>query len=345
MITKPTALILGAGTSCPYGFPAGLQLKARICKALNVHLPSDYQPTHTKREMGIDNDFKEVFPYTYVQDFSRNLVSSPDASIDAFLEHHPEYKEIGHRAIASILLAYETHASLFDDWVLKWDDPNNNEKHWYQLLFSNLNSTFDGFSKNQLSIITFNYDRSLEYFLLHSIGAKYKDVDKAQAGEKLRTIPIVHLYGKLGALEHYDKDGIFVPYGDGKIFRASITNASNSINTINDEYAADQPAFVEARKLIKAAERIYFLGFGYHEENMKRLFTDHTSSEAYNILKEKGQFCFGTTKGISPHHRRKLEKIGLKKMSGNHKANPSGHRFPEMTVYDFLFYNDHSALD
>ena len=164
MITKPTVLILGAGASCPYGFPTGLQLKARICKALMrpdiyarndvkremrfdedllvywaiKHLPSDTDPghilylKHNPHEVG--NEIKK-----FVDNFANDLMLSPDVSIDAFLEHHPEYVDIGHRVIAGILLPYETRESLFDDWIDKWDDPKNEEKHWYQLLFTKLN--------------------------------------------------------------------------------------------------------------------------------------------------------------------------------------------------------------
>jgi hypothetical protein len=278
------------------------------------------------------------------------------------LEHHPEYKDLGHRAIANVLMAYERHCALFDDWIYKWNDPENKEKHWYQLLFSKLtsNSTFDKLCENQLSIITFNYDRSLEYFLLQAIKAKY-GVGNSNGAKALCSIPIIHLYGKLGSLGSYcDKDPA-VPYGHDMILRDNIRKASMCIHTINDEFAADNPAFVEARNLIRRAESIYFLGFGYHEENMKRLFTDHGSQVPYNILRgkgdrdkdRKGPHCCGTALGLSPHHQKKLGEMGLDNMKGDygyryrhHNANRNSMWFfPETTIYDFLYHSPHSILD
>lgn len=406
MITRPTVLILGAGASYPYGFPTGLQLKARICKALMQ--PGDYAKNDVKREMRFDEDLlvywaiRNLDPGTdsghilflkhepqkvensiknFVDSFANDLMLSPDASIDAFLEHHPEYVDLGHRAIAGILLPYETRKSLFDDWIDKWNDPSNEEKHWYQLLFGKLNTKLEDFDNNQLSIVTFNYDRSLEYFLWQAIKAKYKEIDWELASQKLRTIPIVHLYGKLGSLFRCeDETGPCVPYGGiGRLPRAlqnripnrngdesvllcdHIDKASECINTIHEEYAPDNPSFVKARELIKNADRIYFLGFGYHEENMKRLFTDHESQEPYNILKgagdhdnaRKGPKCFGTALGISPHQQKKLGERGLDNMRGDygyryrhHNANRNSMWFfPETTIWDFLYHSPHSTFD
>ena len=56
MIIKPTVLILGAGASCPYGFPTGLQLKARICKSLNEKIGGRCDPKGIRREMSVYED-------------------------------------------------------------------------------------------------------------------------------------------------------------------------------------------------------------------------------------------------------------------------------------------------
>ncbi len=86
---------------------------------------------------------------------------------------------------------------------------------------------------------------------------------------KLLEIPIIHVYGRLGPLQSQGKGG--KSYGDIKI------NDVNEIGKISDQIEIpinpDEilPQFKEAHKVISHASRIYFLGFGYDDENLKRL--------------------------------------------------------------------------
>lgn len=71
-------------------------------------------------------------------------------------------------------------------------------KDWYEYLSVKLNSSFEEFGENQLSIITFNYDRSLENYLLNSLMNLHgKALDECASA--LEKILIVHVYGQLGA--------------------------------------------------------------------------------------------------------------------------------------------------
>jgi hypothetical protein len=65
----------------------------------------------------------------------------------------------------------------------------------------------DGLDDNRLSIVSFNYDRSLEHCLFESAKNRYcinhVGVDEAKeqrCKEKIGAIPIVHVYGSLGRL-------------------------------------------------------------------------------------------------------------------------------------------------
>ncbi len=83
-------------------------------------------------------------------------------SIDAFLEFRNDYAEIGRRAIADALIRYER-----DD--LLWpDDRHGTIDNWYAYLFNKLvkGIRFEAFNSLPISFVTFNYDRSLSYFLL-----------------------------------------------------------------------------------------------------------------------------------------------------------------------------------
>ena len=346
MITTPTVLVLGAGASISYGFPSGLQLKAKICREIS-----------NRQGSIIFNDLKQFKDENHVQDFYKNLLMSSEMSIDAFLEHNKKYSEIGRRSIANILLRKEMHAELYENWINKWLDPTNKDKHWYQLLFSKLNAPLDKFEHNKLKIITFNYDRSLEYFLLESMKAKYSEQENDIIRKKLNAIPLRHIYGQLGKLPEYDSEGPYVPYD---LFRNSkidentqlkyLSEASNQIVTIHEssENIGVNKNIITARNFLLQAARIYFLGFGYDETNMNRLFLEGGA----NLLKENntGGKCFGTALDLSPHHRQFLATFGLKNMERDIADSrwDSIRRplfFPNNTIYDFLHYNPYSKLD
>lgn len=342
MIKQQTVLILGAGASINYGFPSGLQLKAEICKEI-------------KHKYGSYSDLVKFTDEEHVQDFYNNLLLSSEMSIDAFLEHNPQYLDIGRRAIAHILIGKEKHDELFDNWIDKWLDPANKDKHWYQLLFSKLNATFEEFEGNNLRIITFNYDRSLEYFLLRSMKAKYSEKDDKAILEKLHKIPILHIYGKLGSLPEYDSEGTPVPYDlfgnvkgmDEGSRREYIYQASQNIITVHQAKELGV-VMTNARLFLRWANRIYFLGFGYDQINMERLFF----LNGVNLLKTEGLGgkCFGTALGVSPHHKSFLCQLGLTRMQNDLKNELRGilykpFSFPNSTIYDFLYHNRNSVLD
>lgn len=343
MIKQQTVLILGAGASINYGFPSGLQLKAEICREIkNI--------SQTRSDLVKFTDNEE-----HVQDFYDNLLLSSEMSIDAFLEHNPKYLEVGRRAIANILIRKEKHVELFDNWIDKWLDPANKDKHWYQLLFSKLNATFEEFEGNNLKIITFNYDRSLEYFLWESMKAKYSEKDKKSTLEKLHEIPILHIYGKLGSLPMYDSEGSPVPYdlfgsvkGKGNDWwRKYIYEASRNIITVHQTKEMSE-VITKAQAFLRSAQRIYFLGFGYDQTNMERLFV----LNGVNLLREEGlgEKCFGTALDLSPHHKSSLSQLGLSHMQKDLVDESRGilhrpFRFPNSTIYDFLYHNRHSVLD
>jgi hypothetical protein len=346
MIKVPTVLILGAGASIPFGFPSGLQLKAEICKAIKKQHGEVFEDL--KLSAGNENR---------VQDFYDNLLLSSEMSIDAFLEHNPDYSQIGRRAIANVLLRKEKHIELYENWIDKWLDPTNKDKHWYQLFFSKLNAPFEDFEKNDLKIITFNYDRSLEYFLWKSMKAKYSKQDEKAILEKLHKIPILHIYGKLGSLPEYDSKGPYVPYDlfgsdrgkEEHWWRGYIYEASCKIITIHDQAEELKDVIEEAQKFLMSAQRIYFLGFGYDKINMERLFI---LNNGVNLLKEGGLGgkCYGTALDLSPHHKVFLNGFGLERMGQDLVQESRGDiskpfKFPNSTIYDFLYYNRFSVLD
>jgi len=55
-------------------------------------------------------------------------------------------------------------------------------KSWYEYLFNQLTTRFDDFEKNKLSILTFNYDRSLEFYLFTCMRATMSEQRSGPCG-------------------------------------------------------------------------------------------------------------------------------------------------------------------
>lgn len=263
MITEPTVFILGAGASNPYKFPSGAKLAFLICQDLkeNSELYKLVQDNiQTKYSSEIDK-FREA------------LHLSGRISVDKFLEHRPEFIEIGKLAIAGILIPYEDQNNIFGKTI--------GERDWYEYLYNHLNTSFESFGKNKISFITYNYDRSLEFFLLKVLENSYRKSPE-ECYEKLKQIPIIHLHGKLGYLP-IESNNNYREY-EPSLMSHKLGIAAKQIKIIHEDID-DDPQFKEAHKLLKSAEQIHFLGFGYDDVNLKRLKLENL----------KGRRIYGTT--------------------------------------------------
>jgi hypothetical protein len=263
MIEKPTVLILGAGASQPYGLPLGSQLRDSVLRAVdNVEFRSLHQESSGPEEE--------------LSEFALDLATSGFSSVDAFLEERPQWTGVGKLAMAWCLMGYEqaTKATLFP--------PTQSHDHWYETLWATLKSrSWRSFKKQPLSIITFNYDRSLEHYLVTVACNNYSlRPQTAAAG-----LPIVHVHGTLGP---YDASNYGGPF-DGAI----LNEASKSIRVVH-EADVEHSEFVRARQLISKTERVLFIGFRYLDTNMRKLGFPH--EELAGVVE-----IAGTSRGI-PHN-------------------------------------------
>jgi len=251
MITRPTVFILGAGASMPYGYPSGNTLVKKILEITDISHPF----------------FKELRRLGYrrekIESFKGSLQRSRAYSIDTFLEHNPDFIEIGKIAIAQVLILYERESLNYFNNLEKEDD-------WYRYLFSQLNTSFDDFDKNKISFITFNYDRSLEHYLFDALIHLYTEVTEQKCADKLKNIPIVHMYGKLDHLPwEYWQKGKKRPYARHERL-ADLRESSKGINIMHENF--DDKDFKEAHKILDKASRVYFLGLNLlNKINLDRL--------------------------------------------------------------------------
>jgi len=245
MIKKPTVLILGAGASMPYGFPSGQKLKEEVLFYLDFGNSQNWYPK-----------FKQLgYKREDVEEFFAALNYSERNSVDEFLEYRTKFLEIGKIAMTLALYPHETHLNLF-----------NVEPSWYKYFWSKISTSFDNFENNKFSIITFNYDRSIEHYLFVTLKHAYGKSDE-ECADKIKKIPIIHPHGKLGSL----------PWEDGEKRKYEPVLTLGEIKTISEqiivvsEDLSSSDEFRECYKLLQSAEYIFFLGFGYNDMNLKRL--------------------------------------------------------------------------
>lgn len=249
MIKKPIVFILGAGASMPYQFPSGRGLMQSILQLLRVKNGEFYKTI---------NSFFDT--EKIIDDFFHNLAESGQLSVDAFLEHRTEFLKVGKLTIALYLIRREQKGLIFKT--------DRKELSWYEYLFNKLNAPFEEFGNNKLSIITFNYDRSLEYFLFTALKNTSGEPEE-KCAEELNKIPIVHVHGSLGMLPWLGKPSR--PYRTECTLK-ELEMASEQIIVIPEDVKTHK-SFKQAFDLMYAADRICFLGFGYHDANLERLST------------------------------------------------------------------------
>lgn len=268
MITKKTTLVLGAGASQPFGFPTGRGLLDEVVRGLEEEGGSVMQ-----RYGLIDSGFES----SEIEEFRYELSRSGRQSVDAFLEHRPEFLDVGKAAIATFLKPAEQEWELFDPAV---------KGNWYEYLFQQMNASFEEFPQNRLSVVTFNYDRSLEFYLYTALKHAYGKTDE-EVVEAVRGIPINHVHGHLGLLPELDGSG--VPFECDEIDGALIRQAAKGIQIIHEDSERGPLEF--ASKLVREAEVVCFLGFGYHEANLRRIGLLDTPKVRARL--------FGTAKGFT----------------------------------------------
>lgn len=254
MITIPTVFVLGAGASQPYNFPTAWELTRSICDKI---LEDPQYKEWLEQATGI--------PLAHYVAMATALRNSQLPSVDLWLENRPEFVESGKICIAREIMDRE-HPSYLNrgEWYADL---------WSSYLFSDRQRGADGIAQNLVSFITFNYDRSLEQALMTMLRDTY-GLAEGPGASILNKFKIIHVYGQVGRLP-WQETGVspevreYQPPVKQQAWAEAKKQAKGI--TIVSESRADLNKFEEAKGLLLTAKRIYFLGFGYHKENLSRL--------------------------------------------------------------------------
>lgn len=291
MIREPTVLVLGAGASAPFGYPCGSHLHELVCGAIEArNVPGPF----------FDYMAQAAFAHEQVDAFGYALRYSGTTSVDAFLETRTEFLEVGKAAMAFFLAGRESQKALFEK------SNGDVDGNWYLYLCAALDTKFADFRHNALTVVTFNYDRSLEHFLCCALKHRFNKPEDACA-EQLKGVPIYHLHGRLGLLPWEEGDQPKRSYGITD--HSQVFESSKAIHIISEQTPSGLE-FDGAWAALARAKRIYLLGFGYHQDNIARLHLDRARNEAH---------IAGTTVGCSQSEA-KINRQEIKAALGNRRT-------------------------
>lgn len=145
--------------------------------------------------------------------------------------------------------------------VLLWcEDFLEVQGGWYQELFNQLISMGEELRDGQLSIITFNYDRTLELFLHRCFMALDPSHDSGASWAWVRRIRIVHVYGSLG--------DPMSAIGTPKTF-GLVQKSAQKITLARKDHRSTAKDLIE--DIFELAERCVFIGFGFDPLNLDAL--------------------------------------------------------------------------
>ena len=273
MIETSTVLVLGAGASSHLGYPIGQDLLNSVCRRIQTNVYEKSILEHCRESQ--------------VQAFFRRLSHSAYYSVDTFLEdrRNSDLLELGKLCIADALKVQERPEQPFAP----------NAPGWYQHLFNRMDTgSANDIPDNKLAVITFNYDRSLEFYLHQTMTYRYH-LSEDESLDILRKLTIIHPHGILG-------DYPAVPYSP-EVDSATLCTISAAIKIVHEFEDSTKesrtPEFSQCSRVLADADKIYFLGFGFHEENVRRMhFFDKDTVAARDVL--------GTTWALLPKEKEDL---------------------------------------
>ena len=292
MIRTKTTLVIGAGAGYELEMPDGRELLNKVAQSFDFsRLGSDLQ---TRDMVQLDKHFEK---------FARRVNATREklheagaairtsariaSSVDAILEQHgsdPLVQAVGKLAIVFYTLQAEARSPLALEPRDPGDLPLRGNENW---LFQLGRLIVDGVPRGQaekcfdnLSIINFNYDRSIQHYLpwiVHmAFGMTLREA-RELVGAKLR---ITHPYGKAGRLPWEQGEGPDVEWGNEDPW--NIHNLVQEIRTASELKRNHQLGQFLIGE-IAAGKRLVFLGFGFEPAATSLLF-DYSLSHDPDVL-------------------------------------------------------------
>ena len=376
MFTENTVFVLGAGASWHYGYPTGEELVKEVIKKSEQlsHMWRKYpiwgnatisdcvpewilQKLNSQRANEGCGDAEWQKINLNLQEFTQLLKLNNYLVIDYFLGHHPTYADIGKWLISLVIM--ESTCKNISQGLL----PRAIEgKDWFQLIQAKITSgcvpgdVKKTIKNNQVRFITFNYDWSVERCLARLANIELLGEDAKEWMEEDGRF--IHIYGHIPY--HVQKEAVeyILKYKDFKYFESKsffdlAWTASKNIRTIPETKSDNSDLLQKAKGIIKQANRVYILGYGFDEENNENLdlknllcykenkhvfFTNYADHKRINKRAAR-VFCLGGEDAfvgqMLPHIKGRIEIAGLL----SPEAGKPYYEKSIKNVYDALAYD------
>jgi hypothetical protein len=301
-----TVFVIGAGANTEIGMPTSDELKMKISRILDL-TPKNGNPTNSLIYQAIyescrDDDFINSDTVEELVNTAINVSSAMplSISIDNYIEAQKGEQKIalcGKLAIVNAVLKAERDSSLFKAFYKHQIHQQLNDS-WYPLIFQKITEgcNIDELTSrlDDMSFIIFNYDRCFEYFMYNSLMVYY-NIDHDKAKDIILGLHINHPYGTVGELWDY-RDKLAFGIGPNP---SDLYFLSMGIKTFTESVDQEKDSSNRIQYLIQRANRIIFLGFAYHEQNMNLLFNHHGALYvADGVPISDNVICYGTGHGI-----------------------------------------------
>lgn len=280
MIRTKTTLIVGAGASQEIHLPSGPDLLDRTAQAYDFYRFGGEQMTKDSsmllRHLGKlaerpGNTQEKLFAATERLRIAARMSSLIDTAIEQN-DDNPLVSVCGKLAIAHFICQGEARSNLRPAPKNPGELPLQAGDFWLLELGKLMTAGVPRSRVHQcfenLTIVSFNYDRAIEHFLPYALITAYgMTLLEAQriVSEHLK---IVHPYGTIGRLPWQKGEGPDVEWGNENPW--NMNSLLNQIRTPS-ELMANMRAVTELRNAMIKSQRIVFMGFGYHPQNIDLL--------------------------------------------------------------------------
>jgi hypothetical protein len=328
--------VVGAGASVDFGFPMGEQLKDRIAAALNIRFQDGLniasghrQVIEALRVLARRANHSSINPYLPA---ARSIaLAMPQAiSIDNYLHTHAEESDlvlIGKIAIAASILEAERSSKIY----LRPEDQTFNfpaiKDVWHNTFCKILTENVQRASLDHLfenvSFITFNYDRCIEHYIAHWL-TNYMRISLDEAQIAASRLTVFHPYGQVGRLPWQQSSDVKVPFG-AEVGAVELVEVAEQIRTFTERVEDDSLAPMRAR--IADADTVVYLGFSYGRMNLELLQIDADGPN---------KRVLGTAFNISEPNKKAISEQLFRSLTGPKGTLIRGCDLVHMTCSDLL---------
>jgi hypothetical protein len=277
---KRTLFVVGAGASKEFNLPLGPELASIIATKMDIK-PRDYgEDQEGAGDFDIYNQFRRRAPNKVNEHLAACRVIKDgvqmSSSIDDFLDVHSSNKviqRVGKLSIVKTILEQERESKL---WFNKSNIYNRMKVSRFEntwliklvrmlgrgVLKEKIETIFDN-----VAFIVFNYDRCIEQCLYHALQQLYS-VQESKAEEIMSRLDIIHPYGTVG--EFKTSRGGVAFGGESDHLSEDYSALSDGIKTYTEQIH-DEDELMAIREQAELAQRIVFLGFAFHDQNIALL--------------------------------------------------------------------------